>query len=193
MAKSGSIKSLMGGKSGAATAYFDFRWSSESAGTGKTKVTWELWRCGRHSSPKRYAHGYTINISYKTAEGTTKTEVLKKDYDFVDDDTYTFDDEKTAAKARTGSFIVQHASNGTGTFTVEFSDIRIYTNSNIGSTTHSISLETNYPYTACTAPTTVTVVENSGSGNRVKPGGVIKISWSGAKPGTANAIVGYQV
>lgn len=193
MAKSGNVISPKGGRSGAATAYFDFRWSSESAGVGKTKVNWELWRCGRHSSPKRYAHGYTINIKYKGTDGTSKTETLTKTYSFTDDDTHTFDDDKAAAKAKTGSFVVQHSDNGAGTFTVEFSDIRIYTDSNIGPTTHSISLETNYPYTACTAPTTVTVVENSGSGNRVKPGGVIKISWSGAKPGTSNAISGYQV
>lgn len=193
MAKSGNVISPKGGKSGAATAYFDFRWSSESAGVGKTKVNWELWRCGRHSSPKRYAYGYTINIKYKGTDGTSKTKTLTKTYSFTDDDTHTFDDDKAAAKAETGSFVVQHSDNGTGTFTVEFSDIRIYTNKNIGSTTYSISLEANYPYTACTAPTTVTVVENSGNGNRVKPGGTIKISWSGAKSGTSNAIKGYQV
>jgi hypothetical protein len=106
MAKSGNVVSETGGVSGAATAYFDFRWSSESAGVGKTKVNWELWRCGRYSHPKRYAYGYTINIKYKGTDGTSKTETLTKTYSFTDDDTHTFDDDKAAAKAKTGSFVV---------------------------------------------------------------------------------------
>ena len=43
-------------------------------------------------------------------------------------------------------------------------------------------------YTACSAPTTVTI-----SASSVAPGASVTLSWSGAKAGTNNAISGYHV
>lgn len=194
MATSGKVASGSGGESGSATAYFEFRWSAQNAGVGKTKVNWELWRCGRHSSPKRYAHSYDIDITYKETMTADKTILLSKSWGFVDNDTYTFDEEKAAAKDKTGSFTVFHNAQGIGTFTVNFKDIRIYYNDQrIGSVEHTITLDKNYPYTNCTAPTTVTVARKDDNGSRVKPGEKIIISWIGANGGTSNGIDGYQV
>lgn len=53
-----------------------------------------------------------------------------------------------------------------------------------------LSLKVTYtlPYTACTAPTSVTAASTN-----VAPGATVRVSWSGAKAGTNNAISSYTV
>lgn len=53
-----------------------------------------------------------------------------------------------------------------------------------------LSLKVTYtlPYTACTAPTSV-----SAASTNVAPGATVRVSWSGAKAGTNNAISSYTV
>ena len=64
-----------------------------------------------------------------------------------------------------------------------------------GTGTQSGSLTLTLPkqVTACSAPTTVTLERNSGSGPIILPNETIKISWSGASSGTSNTITTYQV
>lgn len=64
-----------------------------------------------------------------------------------------------------------------------------------GTGTQSGSLTLTLPkqVTACSAPTTVTLERNSGSGSIILPNETIKISWSGASSGTSNTITTYQV
>ena len=64
-----------------------------------------------------------------------------------------------------------------------------------GTGTQSGSLTLTLPkqVTACSAPTTITLERNSGSGSIILPNETIKISWSGASSGTSNTITTYQV
>ena len=58
----------------------------------------------------------------------------------------------------------------------------------------SASLTTkSYAYTACTAPTSITVTVGDGTRNLIKPIDTLNISWSGAQAGSNNAISYYKV
>ena len=52
----------------------------------------------------------------------------------------------------------------------------------------TVTINWEYSYTACGAPTTVSV-----SANNVAPGSAVTLSWSGASAGVSNAITGYQI
>lgn len=52
----------------------------------------------------------------------------------------------------------------------------------------SLAITYTLPYSSCSAPTSVTAASTN-----VAPGATVRISWSGAKPGTGNPITGYYV
>lgn len=85
------------------------------------------------------------------------------------------------------------AITGNGSYTMNYSfrasgTSNSYTSSTIIFQNQVVTVTYEIPYTACTAPTSVSV-----SANNVVPGTAATLSWSGAGAGTNNAITGYHV
>lgn len=177
-------------------AYFLFSWTGKKMATpGQTKIDWTIYRKGRTYSPYWYSNGYNIKISangevVKTLTRTwenTKERPLKESDD-------SFRDSKNFVVG-SGSFVVEHGANGEATISIDFERIQIFSSANIGGQLVNFSLDTNYPYTKCKAPTTFTAsVENTERGT-IKPDGKesIHLSWSGASGGIGNSIKGYNI
>lgn len=173
MAMSGSLDSKKDGTYG---GYWRFSWTAKKTSTpGKTTVSWTLSSLGRSASPKWLAtQGEVVinGVTYNLASFSEESNLV--DY--------------SQGSQKTGSFTLTHAANGTASFTVKFSIEKIYSTATKGDTTNTWSLDTNYPYSQCGAPTSVW-----GNLTLQKPGGKITVSWSGAQSGTANAIKNYTV
>ena len=93
----------------------------------------------------------------------------------------------------TGSFTISNPSGASKTVTLTYkkSGLNVsYNGSRITSLSVSAKITSNNTASAsdCSAPTTVTVASTSAD-----PGDKVKLSWSGAKAGTANSITGYDI
>lgn len=93
----------------------------------------------------------------------------------------------------TGSFTISNPSGASKTVTLTYkkSGLNVsYNGGKITSLSVSAKITSNNTASAsdCSAPTTVTVAYTSAD-----PGDKVKLSWSGAKAGTANSITGYDI
>lgn len=177
-------------------AYFLFSWTGKKMTVpGQTKINWTIYRKGRTQSPYWYSNGYSIKIS---ANGETK-ETLSRIWKSAGNRTLkesddSFRDNKNFVVG-SGSFVVEHEANGEATISVNFERIQIFSSANIGGQLVEFSLDTNYPYTKCKAPTTLTALVENTSRGTIKPDGKenIHLSWSGASGGIGNSIKGYNI
>lgn len=172
-------------------AYWSFEWTAEPSDTkGQTIVSWEIWRRGRSSSPKILATNCDITVEYN---GKSSSILSTGNIPFDASSTKGAFNNKWESS---GNFTVQHDSDGSGYFSVtikaHIDGDRWDDGTYIGgwdqlTNTGSASLNTNYPYTKCYAPTSVT------ASGLVAPNGEVTVSWSGASGGTSNSISGYDI
>lgn len=177
-------------------AYFLFSWTGKKMTTpGQTKIDWTIYRKGRTTSSYWYSNGYNIEISVndKTIETLSRIWKSADDRPLKEEDD-SFRDSKNFVVA-SGSFIAVHDANGKATIKVNFETIQIYSSTNIGGQSKTFSLDTNYPYTNCKAPTTFSALVKGENRNTIVPNGEeeIHLSWSGASGGTSNPVKGYNI
>lgn len=200
MATSGTISSnkkdiefqVSNGSYAKYTYWLEFRWTAKYKSPGVTTVTWNLHGCRQYkewaSADAREGPYYTSLNLVLAVNNTTSTIRSFNRYDSTGEFFY------NRSSVASGSFDVYHnTSNGFGNFTIYFNDliVRDYNistdwvfNNNSGTGT----LDNNYSYSACSAPTSISV-----SSSIIKPGGSVTVSWSGAKAGTANPIAKYAI
>lgn len=161
------------------TAAWVFSWTSKITSPGVTTVSWTLKTQGRTSSPT-----WLETKCLVTRDGSTVlSNKWNKDNSGAEN---SFNPASDYANRDSGSFSVQHNDNGAGSFTITLAG-RTYETSG-GSTSKTFSLDTNFPYTNCGAPTSVIIKESIQA-----PSKNIKIEWSGDKGGTSNPVASYLV
>lgn len=181
MASSGSVKAYHPNNG----AYWSFEWTAKATSTkGQTKVSYNIYKRGRSSSPTWLATDCDISVYYNgswhdilNTGRRTPSSSSDNGCSFAND----FEDD--------GSFTVVHSSNGSGSFIV---DISAYIDSGSNwehnaSAYQTCTLDTNLAYSKCSAPTSVT------ASGIVAPNGEVTVSWSGASGGTSNSINGYDI
>lgn len=155
-------------------AHYTFEWSAtKHSDPGKTTVSYSVYRRGRNSSPTKLDN--KLRLVVKDHNGTTLVNISN------DNPGTKFTDVEYTS----GSFTISHKTDGSASFTADF-NVSIYTGT-FHATSGTGTLDTNYPYTRCGAPTSV-----SASGIIV-PSGSFTVSWSGATSGTSNTINGYDI
>lgn len=180
MASSGSVKAYHPNNG----AYWSFEWSAQATSTkGQTKVSYNIYKRGRSSSPTWLATDCNISVYYNGSwhdilnTGRRVPGSSDNGCSFAND----FESD--------GSFTVVHSSDGSGSFIVSISAY-IDSGSNWehnASAYETCTLNTNLAYSKCSAPTSVT------ASGIVAPNGEVTVSWSGASGGTSNSITGYEV
>ena len=169
MASEGSFTST-GITYNGATRRLIFNWEIESTITGQTTIKWWLTGTGGN----KYNSTFTVKLN-----GTV---VCSKNNEVVN-----YKGEIIAS----GTKAYSHDSNGNATINLEIQISKIGTSiANIINNTQSWSLDENMPYTACYWDTNAYVTIND---SIQAPGKSITIRWSGAQPGTANPIAGFEV
>ena len=200
MASSGTISSnkkdiefqVSNGSYAKYTYWLEFRWTAKYKSPGITTITWNLHGCRQYkewaSADAREGPYHTSLNLVLAVNGTSSTIRSFNRYDSTGEFFY------NGSSVTSGSFDVYHnTSNGFGNFIIYFNDliVRDYNNSTdwvFSNNSGSGTMDTNYSYTACGAPTTIT----SPSGP-ITPNSSIVVSWSGATAGTANPITGYYL
>lgn len=180
MASSGSVKAYHPSNG----AYWSFEWSAQATSIkGQTKVSYNIYKRGRSSSPTWLATDCDISIYYNGSwhdilnTGRRVPGSSDNGCSFAND----FEDD--------GNFTVIHSSDGSGSFIVSISAY-IDGGSNWehnASAYETCILNTNLAYSNCYAPTSVT------ASGLVAPNGEVTVSWSGASGGTSNSISGYDI
>ena len=180
MASSGYVKAYNPNNG----AYWSFEWSAEATSIkGRTKVSYNIYKRGRNSSPFWLATDCNISVYYNGSwhdilnTGRRVPGSSDNGCSFAND----FEDS--------GNFTVVHSSDGSGSFIV---NISAYIDSGVNwehnaSAQETCVLNTNLAYTACSAPTSVT------ASGIVAPNGNVTVSWSGASGGLSNSITGYDI
>ena len=172
MATNGYLDSIKitGGDSEAGTRktrYLRFSWSVTGTETGKTTIAWELKGYGGNNAISDY--GVQLNGEW----------IIPKTYNA----TVSYKEVVIASGTKTYT----HDSNGAATVSVSIWVGQIWSVSS-GTTSKDWALETNYPYSKCTAPSITSITPAI-----QKPGGKITIQWSAGSGGTANPIASYKV
>lgn len=177
-------------------AHFLFSWTGKKMTTpGQTKIDWAIYRKGRTTSLYWYSNGYNIEIFANGIVKKTLTRTWQSATDRpLKEEDDSFRDSKNFVVA-SGSFIAVHDVNGKATIKVNFETIQIYSSTNIGGQSKTFSLDTNYPYTNCKAPTTFSALVKNTNRGTIKPDGKesIHLSWDGASGGIENPIKGYNI
>lgn len=180
MASSGSVKAYHPNNG----AYWSFEWSAQATSIkGQTKVSYNIYKRGRSSSPTWLATDCNILVYYNGSwhdilnTGRRVPGSSDNGCSFAND----FEDD--------GSFTVVHSSDGSGSFIVSISAyIDSGSNWEHNASAHeTCTLNTNLAYSKCSAPTSVT------ASGIVAPNGEVTVSWSGASGGTSNSINGYDI
>ena len=181
MASNGSVKAYHPNNG----AYWSFEWSAEATSIkGQTKVSYNIYRRGRSSSPTWLATDCDISVYYNGSWHSILSTGRK-----VPSSTDANGCSFANSFATNGNFTVIHSSDGSGSFIVSIS---AYIDSGVNwehnaSAYETCVLNTNLAYTACSAPTSVT------ASGIVAPNGNITVSWSGASGGLSNSITGYDI
>lgn len=185
MATSGSIETNKHPKN---KAYWSFEWTAAPSKTerGKTIVSYSIYRRGRSESPTWLSTNCTIKAYYNGTWHTLLNTGNRTAPQSGDDSKGT---SFKNALEETGSFTVEHDTDGSGSFKVTIS---AYIDHGTGWQPNctgegTATLDINQAYTACTSPTSVT------ASGVVKPNGDIKVEWSGQKDGTGNPIESYRI
>jgi hypothetical protein len=155
---------------------------------GQTKVTWELFKGGRNTSPTYLSTTiqFYINGEKVYAPNRFSTEPNSNGTNHPH---CSYAASKNATPTTKGEFIVKHSSDGKGSFTMQV-NAAIYTQTITNGELQTVELEKNYPQTPCywASGAEIKIEEPY-----VAPGGNFTISWSGAMPGVDNGIDGYKV
>lgn len=165
------------------SARWQLNYTIGKSDVGKTTVTYDLITTGRENASSPTAFPTFCYMSIYDTNGYTQ--LVYKEFNYTDQKSF------TGQVRASGSFIVNHDSNGTGQFTVDFKvQFYPYTVSNpeglISSETVTIPTKS-YSFSNCSAPTSVT------ASGIVAPNGEVTVSWSGASGGTSNSINGYDI
>ena len=180
MASSGSVKAYHPNNG----AYWSFEWSAEATSIkGQTKVSYNIYKRGRSSSPFWLATDCNISVYYNGSWHNILN--TGRRVPGSSDNGCSFDNDFEDS----GNFTVVHSSDGSGSFIV---NISAYIDSGVNwehnaSAQATCVLNTNLAYTACSAPTSVT------ASGIVAPNGNVTVSWSGASGGLSNSITGYDI
>lgn len=174
---------------------YKFYYTIEKTKTpGKSKVTWKFYSTGgsTSSTPGSWAYSsYDILVSITTG---TKSSGTVPNYDaswapvnfYPENPSYNgYDIVK-----KEGYFYINHTTAGAAAFKVTMKTA-IYS-STVNTITKTVTLDTNKPYTACSAPTSFSIGGLT-SGYFKSTATSLTLSWSGAKAGTANSIKGYEI
>lgn len=181
MASSGSVKAYHPNNG----AYWSFEWTAKATSTkGQTKVSYNIYKRGRSSSPTWLATDCDISVYYN---GSWHHDILNTGQRVPgsSDNGCSFANDFETS----GSFTVIHSSDGSGSFIVSISAYidSGYNWEHNASAYETCTLDTNLAYTSCSAPTSVT------ASGIVAPNGEVTVSWSGASGGTSNSISGYDI
>ena len=154
-------------------AYWIFSWKSDEIANGQTKVEWTLKKGGRAETPTQLDTWCDLSLYYN---GSWGEDPLWKSGNLTGENS-SFKDGSAVCKE--GSFIINHASDGTGKFEVYMKG-RIY-EKEVKITRQWQEVEKSFPYSKCDDPTNVGI-----SPSIQRPGGTITISWNpGANASTA--------
>ena len=193
MANTGTLKSYIAeGNHTYNGAHWFVKWSSTQLSNGVTQVTWRLGKGGRSETSRwvqtRAKLQFTGSKSITYVSGTN---AVDSEYDtgkLLNNVNARFDEPDVTVAS--GKFNISHATNGSGSFIANFNVVIDANNiDNFQSNEPKATLDTNYPYIRCEAPTSVSITEA-----RQKPDGEITVKWSGAESGgNANPIAGYNI
>ena len=165
-----SVKITAGDGTAYKTRYLTFSWSVISTSTGETTIKWEVYGKGGNTAYSTFS----IKLNGETVYSANNEVISYKSSTPLKSDTKTY----------------KHNSSGAAAVSVEITVTKIWnTISSNTKTSNSWDLETNYPYTECqwSKGSSVWIEESI-----QKPGANITIKWSGAQPGTANPIAGFE-
>ena len=166
-------------------AYWSFEWTAQATSTkGQTKVSYNIYRRGRSSSPTWLATDCDIS-AYYNGSWHSLLSTGRRTPGSNSDNGCSF----TNVKETSGSFTVTHNTDGSGSFSIQISAY-IDSGSNWEHNCYVEEtgvLDTNLAFTSCSPPTSVT------ASGIVAPNGNVTVSWSGASGGTSNSISGYDI
>lgn len=166
-------------------AYWSFEWKAQATSTkGQTKVSYNIYRRGRSSSPTWLATDCDIS-AYYNGSWHSLLSTGRRTPGSTSDNGCSF----ANVKETSGSFTVTHNTDGSGSFSIQISAY-IESGSNWEHNCYGEGtgvLDTNLAYTVCSAPTSVT------ASGIVAPNGEVTVSWSGASGGLSNSITGYDI
>lgn len=169
--------------------YYEVIFSCDNSVAGKTTINWKLYGRDDGTSTNNWANGWVeLTFSNLDGQGTVSNTSVIEALPWDSSGKYYFRANPLLGE---GSVVVTHnASTGNGGFGILLScNIAGYKNSTntLKDVSETRTLTNNMPYTACSAPTSVT------ASGIITPNGSFTVSWSGAKAGTSNAISGYRV
>ena len=179
-------------------AQWYIEYTTELESPGKTKVNWKLFKRGREETPTQlsttiklyFTSDYTITaIDGSVLTWTPSRFSTEPDKNGTNHPHCSYRGSLNTTPTKTGSFVITHDQNGSGSFKVQLK-AAIYTKTVTDGQIYTIDLGTNLPYTSCYWDTNAKVSIDK---SIQKPGGTITVSWSGAKAGTANPIAGFNV
>lgn len=153
-----------------------FDWTSTQTNPGKTKITYNIY-------PRADDNGHSL-------AGYLEVYIDGTQIKTIPNDVYAFGENSTSKAS--GSFTITHNNEGEGSFEVTLKG-RVYSGSGSqirGTVIKTFDLDENMPYESCYWDTNATVSIDE---TLQKPDSNITIRWSGAKAGTANEIVGFEV
>lgn len=157
MATSGNVTSWKSTHSTGTGAYFDWVWSSTQTDKGKTKVSWSLYGKGRTSSPNNLKNSCVVDMVYNGTTTNLYTIDWGENQDLDAGTNTCFNASKSNALRKSGSFTINHASDGSATFQIKMT-VAIWDSSVVKTTTTSVTLDNNKP------SYTVSYNANGGSG-----------------------------
>ena len=165
MASSGNTKSTKWSE-----AYWQFEWTAIKASPGVTTVNWTLSTKRDSSTSKTY---YTKCRLFINGE---------KVYELWDE---TAKFTQNGVVQKTGSFNIQHGTDGSGSFTARVYVTKIY-DAITAKDTVTFDLDENFAYTACTIPNNI-----KPNTSIQAPGGTINFKFEGQTSGVNNPIQYY--
>lgn len=167
--------------------YVKYRSAKESA--GKTKVEWWLYKRGRETSPKNLETTLQFYVNGSKIYSVARSEFNDANSDGSNHPHKRYTADANTKPTKTGSFVVEHDSDGSGSFTMQIK-AAIYSTTLSAGTVRTVTLATNLPQTPCYWASNATVTIDR---TYIAPGGKFRVSWSGATAGVSNNVTGYRV
>ena len=182
-------------------AQFYIRYETEQIESGKTQVRWALFKGLETDRENKVKFFWNLKLFFTSDYKITYTEeeigedgLVYNPSRVTNEDAskhphIKFRDEYNTEPTTTGSFVIEHNSEGQGNFKVQ-AIAAIYTKTYSTGNVRTIELDNNSPQTPCywASGATVTIEEDY-----VAPGGYFTITWSGATAGIGNSIDNYNV
>lgn len=171
--------------------WFQFSYSTSKYSAGVTEITWSFKSCYSGSSSAMSVYVKNLRLSASITSGSLYSGSLPS-YSRSNGYVSFYNGQDYPGQLGepvnvSGTFYVNHNSSGNASVEINIT-ANIYSSNGPGSGSGTISLTGNYSYTACSAPTSISVSRSIGT-----PGQSITVSWSGAKGGTSNSISSYTI